>query len=232
MRRSGSDCRGARYGSCMGSGRLLARVIVGDERDDGVRIEAGAAVEVGELYEEGDAGYDTACVFDELAHGAGGAACGEEVVGNEDAGSWRHSVGVGFQGVGAILELVGGGDGFAGELVRFSGEDEAFAGAVSEGRAEDEAASLGREDPVVFEVFREAREGVNGEVEGFTVFYEGRYVLEGDAWLGEIGDGPDVTLELARYFFSGALHVGAQGTKVSMTFAIINSFMRASTEAR
>jgi hypothetical protein len=41
-----------------------------------------------------------------------------------------------------------------------------------------------------------------------------------------------VTLELASYFYSGALHGGAQGTKVSMTFAIINSFMRASTEAR
>ena len=216
----------------MGSGRLLARVIVGDERDDGVRVETGATVEVGELYEEGDASYDTACVLDELAHGASGAARGEEVVGDEDAGSWRYSVGVGFQGVGAVLELVGGGDSFAGELVRFSGEDEAFAGAVSEGRAEDEAASLGREDPVVFEVFREASEGVNGEVEGFTVFYEGRYVLEGDAWLWEIGDGSDVTLDLARYFISGVAHRATQGTKVSMTFAIINSFMRASTEAR
>src|SRR5215211_3155414 len=127
----------------MGSGRLLAWVIVGDEGDDVVGGEARAAVEVGELYEEGDAGDDSVCVLDELAHGAGGAACGEEVVGDEDAGAWRYGVGVGFQGIGTVLEFVGGGDGFAGKLVRFAGEDEAFAGAVGEGCAEDEAAGLG-----------------------------------------------------------------------------------------
>ena len=87
-------------------------------------------MEVGELYEEGDAGDGAAPALDELAHGVGCAAGGEEVVGDEDAGAWRYGVGVGFEGVGAVLELVGGGDGLAGEFVRFAREDEALAGAV------------------------------------------------------------------------------------------------------
>src|SRR5829696_782416 len=143
MRRSASGVCGVGRVSGRGSGRLLAWVIVGDEGDDMVGVEAGAAVEEGELYEKCDAGDDAARVLDELAHSAGGAAGGEEVVGDEDAGAWRYGVGVGFQGVGAVLEFVGGGNGFAGKFVRLAGEDEPFAGAVGEGCAEDEAAGLG-----------------------------------------------------------------------------------------
>src|SRR5215212_5685267 len=115
MRRSASGVCGVGRVSGRGSGRLLAWVIVGDEGDDMVGVEAGAAVEEGELYEKCDAGDDAARVLDELAHSAGGA----------------------------VLEFVGGGNGFAGEFVRLAGEDEPFAGAVGEGCAEDEAAGLG-----------------------------------------------------------------------------------------
>src|SRR5215212_293903 len=100
MRRSAS----ARWGaggvvSPRGSGRLLVWVIVSDEGDDGVGFEAGAAVQVGELYEESNAGHGAAGVLDELAHSAGGSPGGQQVVDDEDAGIGRNGVVVGFQGV-------------------------------------------------------------------------------------------------------------------------------------
>src|SRR3712207_1163145 len=158
MRRSaGWVCPGATSRGSAGSGRLLVWVIVGDERDDVVGGEEVAAAEVGEFYEEGDAGYGASRVLDELAHGAGGAPGGEQVVCDEDAGAGVYGVSVGLEGVRAVLEVVGGGDGLSGELVRFAGEDEAFAGAVGQSRAEDEAAGLGGEDAVVFpQAFGEA----------------------------------------------------------------------------
>src|SRR3712207_2997437 len=108
------------------------------------------AAEVGELYEEGDASYGASSVLDELAHGAGGAPGGEQVVGDQDASAGVYGVCVGLEGVCAVLEVVGGGDGLSRELVRFTGEDQAFAGAVGQSRAEDEAAGFGGEDAVVF----------------------------------------------------------------------------------
>src|SRR5215218_10591580 len=169
MRRSTSARCEAGCISLRGSGRLLVWVIVGDERDDVVGGEAGAAVQVGKLYEEGDAGDGAAGVLDELAHGESGAPGGEQVVGDEDAGAFGDRVGVGFEGVGPVLELVGGGDGLAGEFVGFAGEDEALAGAVGEGGAEDEASSLGGEDAVVVDRVGGVGESVYGGVEGFTV---------------------------------------------------------------
>src|SRR4028119_1300170 len=104
-----------------------------------------AAARRAELYEGGPAEDGAAGVLDEFAHGAGGAAGGEEVVADEDPGALPYRAGVGFAGVGAAREVVGGRDGRAGELVRFAGEDEALLCAVGEGRAENEAAGLGRE---------------------------------------------------------------------------------------
>src|SRR5687768_6139664 len=118
MRRSAWGACGAGWVSRMGSGRLLVWVIVGYEGDDVVGGEAFATVKVGELYEEGYARYDAAGVLDELAHGAGGAAGGEEVIGDEHLGAGQYGVVVGLEGIGAVLELVGGGDGLARELVR------------------------------------------------------------------------------------------------------------------
>src|SRR5215218_4741393 len=197
MRRSVLARSGAGCVSPRGSGRLLVWVIVVDERDDVVGGKAGAAVQVGEFYEEGDAGDGTAGVLDELAHGESGTPGGEQVVGDEDAGAFGDRVGVGFEGVGPVLELVGGGDGLAGELVGFAGEDEAFAGAVGESGAEDEASSLGGEDAVVVDRVGGGCQGVYGGMEGFAVLYERGYVLERDAGGGEIWDGADVALELA-----------------------------------
>src|SRR5215217_2224553 len=99
MRRSASARWAVGCVSVRGSGRLFVWVIVSDEGDDVVGFEAGAAVQVGELYEEGDAGHGAAGVLDELAHSAGGTPGGEEVVGDEDAGARLNSVGVGFEGV-------------------------------------------------------------------------------------------------------------------------------------
>src|SRR3712207_539801 len=114
MRRSaGREGCGVGYVSSIRSGRLLLWVIVGNKGDYFVGGEAGAAAEVGELYKEGYAGYDAAGVLDELAHSAGGAPGGEQVVGDEDTGAGGDGVGVRFQGVGSVLELVGGGDGLA-----------------------------------------------------------------------------------------------------------------------
>src|SRR5215210_2680353 len=197
MRRSASARCGVGRVSLRGSGRLLVWVIVGDERDDVVGLEAGAAVQVGEFYKEGDAGHGTTGVLDELAHRTGGSPGGEQVVDDEDAGTGRDGVIVGFEGVGPVLELVGGGDGLAGEFVGFAGEDEAFAGAVGESGAEDEAAGLGGEDAVVVDRVGGAGKGVYGGVEGFAVLYGRGYVLEGDPGGGKIGDGPDMALELA-----------------------------------
>src|SRR5215218_4848654 len=198
MRRSASARCGAGCVSLRGSGRLLVWVIVGDEGDDVVGLEAGAAVQVGEFYKEGDAGDGAAGVLDELAHRTGGSPRGEQIVDDEDAGTGRDGVVVGFEGVGPVLELVGGGDGLAGELVGFAGEDEAFAGAVGQSRAEDEAAGLGGEDAVVVDRVGGGCIVVYGGVEGFAVLYERGYVLEGDAGGGEIRDRPDVAFELAR----------------------------------
>src|SRR5918998_5865018 len=232
MRRSGSGVCGAGSAPCRGSGRLLLGwVIVGNEGDYLVGGEAVAAVEGGEFYEEGDAGHGGAGVLDELAHGAGGAARGEQVVGDEDLGVWRYGVGVGLEGVGAVLELVGRGDRLARELIGLAGQDEALARPVGQGRAEDEAAGLGREDTIVVEAVGGQGEGVDGGVEGLAVLYEGGYVLEGDAGFGEVRDGADATLEVSDNLLH-PVHAGCQGAKVSITLAIISSFMRESTAAR
>src|SRR5687768_17462833 len=52
------------------------------------------------------------------------------------------------------------------------------------------------------------------------------YVLEGDAGAREVGDGADEALDLV------CARSAPHGTKVSITFAIISSFMRESTVAR
>ena len=106
-------------------------------------------------------------------------------------------VGVGLEGVGAVLELVGGGDGLARQLVGLAGEDQALSGAVGEGGAEDEAAGFGGEDAVVVEAVGGEGEGVDGGVQGLAVLDEGGYVLEGDAGGGEVGYGADEALEVA-----------------------------------
>src|ERR671911_3197152 len=123
MRRSGSGVWGVRSLRGALSGRLLLRVIVGYEGDYLVGDEAGAAVQGGELYEERDACDGSAGVLDEVAHGAGGAARCEEVVGDEDAGARGDGVRVSLKRVGAVLQLVCGGDRLARELVRLSSED-------------------------------------------------------------------------------------------------------------
>src|SRR5829696_3460137 len=112
MRRWVSGMRACGVGVVSGSGwvRSVLWVIVGDEGDDGVGFEFFAAVQVGEFYDEGYACYRAAGVFDELAHGAGGASRGEQVVCYEDAGTLGDRVCVGFQGIGAVFEVVGGGD--------------------------------------------------------------------------------------------------------------------------
>src|SRR5918997_1755464 len=73
MRRgaSGGGDWGAGAVSSSGAGRLVFRVMVGDEGDDLVGAQFLAAAEVGELYEEGHAGDRAPGVLDHLAHGAG-----------------------------------------------------------------------------------------------------------------------------------------------------------------
>jgi len=174
-----------------GPGRAsLISVVVGDEGDYFVGFEEFAAFEEAKLYEEGDAGYDAAGVLDELAHGAGGATGGEEVVDDEHAGAFRYAIGVDLQRVLAVLELVSGGDGLSGELVGAAGENEALLGAVGEGSAEDEAAGFRGEDAGVIHPFGGPGHPVDGGLEGRTVLYEGGYVFEGDASLGEVWDLP------------------------------------------
>src|SRR5215210_8139462 len=233
MRRaaSGSGVWGAGTVSSRGVGRLVFGVMVGDEGDDLVRAQFLAAAQVGELYEEGHAGDRSSGVLDELAHGAGRTACGEQVDCDQDAGAFGDGVGVGFEGVGTVLEVVGCGDDLAGEFLRLAGEDEALFGAVGEGRAEHEAASFGRENAVVGDAIGSLGEGVHGRVQGAAVLYKGRYVLEGDARPREVGDGADVVLQNScgvRGLARGTRH----GAKVSITFAIISSLMRESTVAR
>src|SRR5215211_5386281 len=180
--------------SSSGWGRLVLGVTVGDEGDDGVGLEFFAAAQVAELYEEGHACDRAAGVFDELAHGAGRASCCEEVICDQDTSTFRYRVGVGFQGVGTVLQVVGGGDDLSLEFLRCAGEDEALFGTVGEGCAEHEAAGFGREYAVVGDVFGRLGEGVHGRMQGAAVFYEGGYVLEGDAPPREVGDGVDVVL--------------------------------------
>src|SRR5918998_2840650 len=203
--------------------------MVGDQGHDLVGLELVAAGEVGQFDQEGHAGYGAAGVLHELAHGAGGAAGGEEVVGDEDAGARRDGVGVGFQGVRAVLQLVGGGDGVARQLVGFAGEDEALFGAVGQGRPEHEAAGFGGEYAVVGYALRGRGQGVHGGVQGAAVLYQGGYVLEGDAPARKVRDRVDVGLDLPRRVRRRRVRHGA---KVSITLAIISSFMRESTEAR
>src|SRR5688500_1510706 len=105
MRRSAGGGRlGVTSRGSAGSGRLLVRVVVGDERDDVVGGAEVAAAEVGELYGGGDAGYGASGVRGELAHGAGGAPGGEQVVGDQAAGAGVYGVCVGLEGVCAVLE--------------------------------------------------------------------------------------------------------------------------------
>src|SRR5215210_1581146 len=226
MRRSASG-GGAGAVSSRDAGRSVFRVMVGDEGDDLVGAQFLAAADVGELYEESYAGDRASGVLDELAHGAGRAPCGEQVVRDEDAGACRDRVGVGFEGVGTVFEVVGCGDDLSGEFLRLAGEDEAFSGAVGEGRTEHEAAGFGREYAVVGDTIGSLGEGVHGRVQGAAVLYKGRYVLEGDARPWEVGDGADVVLQ-----FPGGVLRPRHGAKVSITFAIISSLMRESTVAR
>src|SRR5918995_1687861 len=81
--------------SWRGWGRLLLGVMVGYEGDDGVGFELFAAAQVGQLYKERYACYRAAGVLDELAHGAGCAARGEQVVCHEAAGTGREDTVVG-----------------------------------------------------------------------------------------------------------------------------------------
>src|SRR5215204_1024275 len=138
MRRSacGGTCWGEGVEFASGSGRLVFGVIVDYEGDDFVWAELVAASQVAELYKEGHAGHCAAGVFDELAHSAGRAAGGEQVVCDEDAGTPWYRVGMGFQGVSAVLQIIGGRDRLSRELVRLAGEDQALPGAVGQGRAE------------------------------------------------------------------------------------------------
>ena len=190
-----------------------------------------AATEEAELYEEGYAGHDAAGVLDELAHGAGGAAGGEQVIYYEDAGALGDGVEVDLEGVLAVLELVGGGDGLSGELVGFAGEDEPLLGAVGQGRPEDEAPGLGGEDARVVYVLGGTGHSVDSGVEGGAILYEGGYVLERDAWLGEVGYFPDMALYLLDDYGLPRDTV-CHEEKPSMTFAIISSLSLESTAAR
>src|SRR4028118_551392 len=102
MRRRDSGA-GAGLVSARGSRKLLViRGVVGYYGDDVVRVQLVAPPEVAKLYEESHACDCAAGVLDELAHRAGGAACSEEVVGYEDAGTRRYGVGVDLQGVRAV----------------------------------------------------------------------------------------------------------------------------------
>src|SRR5215210_2729779 len=226
MRRSASG-GGAGAVSSRDAGRSVFRVMVGDEGDDLVGAQFLAAADVGELYEEGYAGDRAPGVLDQLAHGAGRASCGEQVVRNEDTGALGDRIGMGFEGVGAILEVVGCGHDLSGQLLRLAGEDEAFPGAVGEGGPENEAAGFGREYAVVGDTIGGLGEGVHGRVQGVAVLYKGCYVLEGDARPREVGDGTDVVLQ-----FPGGVFRPRHGAKVSITFAIMSSLMRESTVAR
>jgi hypothetical protein len=60
-----------------------------------------------------------------------------------------------------------------------------------QGCAEHEAAGFGREDAVVGDAFGGLGEGVHSLMQGAAVFYDGGYVLEGDALPREVGDGVD-----------------------------------------
>jgi hypothetical protein len=117
--------------------------VVSDEGGYGVAFEEFSAVEEAQFDEECDARDGAAGVLDELAHGAGGAAGGEEVVYDEDAVTAGDGVGVDFEGVWCRIP-----SSYEAEIISRGAcpaceQDEPLAGAVCEGGAEDEAAGFG-----------------------------------------------------------------------------------------
>jgi hypothetical protein len=171
-------------------------LVVVEEAEDVVFLEAISAFEEVEFYGEGEAGDFTAELLDELYGGLHGAAGGEEVVDEDDALAGLDGVHVDLQGVGAVLEVVGdAGDG-GGELARLAHGDEAGVEAVGEGGSEDEAAGLNAEDEVdvFFDVIRGERIDEFGEAG--LIFEKRGDVIEEDAGLGEVGYGADEGLQL------------------------------------
>ena len=67
---------------------------------------------------------------------------------------------------------------------------------LGQGGPEDEAAGFGGEDTIVIEILGGVGQRVHGGTKGGPVLHEGGYILEGDAFFGEVGDLPDVALYL------------------------------------
>src|SRR5690606_41941883 len=86
--------------------------------DDGVNVlpDLRTAAEACELDEHGDAGDLSAELSDEVDAGFHGAACGEDIVTDEDALPGADVVGVHFEGGCAVLEGVRHAHALAGEL--------------------------------------------------------------------------------------------------------------------
>lgn len=111
-----------------------------DGVDGGDAFGAGAALECGELDEDGDAENLGAAAAGELAAGFDGAAGSEEVVDEKDALPRLEGIGVHFEGVFAVLEGVGHAVDGAREFARFADGDEAGGEGLGDGDPEDKPA--------------------------------------------------------------------------------------------
>ena len=131
-------------------------------------------------------------LLDQTGGGRRGPTGRHHVVHDQHLLARLHGIAVDLEKVGAVLELVLLPLDLPRQLARLAHRHESGTEPVGDGRGEDEPSGLDAEhpvDPVVGEVVRQR---VDRRPERLRVAEERRDVLEGDAWLGEVRDVPDM----------------------------------------
>ena len=101
-----------------------------------------------------------------------------------------------LHGVGAVLQLVVSGKGVGGEFARLSHGNDPLAQFAGQGRAEQKSSRFDGHYGVDISVFIAFHQLSDGEIEGFHVAEERRYVFEDDSRLREIGHISDVFFQV------------------------------------
>ena len=122
-----------------------------------------------------------------------------------------EAVDVDLQGGLAVFQGVGHGAGVGGQLAGLAHQDQRLVQVQAQGRAEEEAAGFDGGEGVEFDAGEQVLHPVQGDAEGGRIFHDRRDVLEQDAGLGEVGDGPDDSLRSTEGLLSDRLLEQAVG---------------------
>src|SRR5262249_53124210 len=176
---------------------------VGDEREQVVLAEPLSAAQERQLDDEADAAHLASEALDEPADRLDGAAGGEDVVVDQDAGSVRDQLRMELERVRAVFELVRRAHRLRRQLPGPPRGDEAAADLARDRRAEDEAPRFSAEDQIRLLRRGPRRQLGDGLIESLRVREKRRDVLETDAGLRPIRDLPDLGLQVHRASLRG-----------------------------